>query len=126
MCSAPLSGRCLRGASLSPTAWHGKMVSKQPGPALGTGGSGRVVWGCPELSLKKKATGRLGASAGSACDFGSGHELVACEFEPRIRLCADSSEPGACFGFCVSLSAPPHSLSLSLSLALSLSKINKH
>ena len=24
-----------------------------------------------------------------------------CEFEPRIRLCADGSEPGACFGFCV-------------------------
>uniref|UniRef100_A0ABI7YG44 Uncharacterized protein n=1 Tax=Felis catus TaxID=9685 RepID=A0ABI7YG44_FELCA len=26
------------------------------------------------------------------------------EFEPRVRLCADCSEPGACFGFCVSLS----------------------
>ena len=49
-------------------------------------------------------------------------------FEPRIRLCADSSEPGACFGFCLSLS-----LSLSVSLSLSrcpspahaLSKMNK-
>ena len=36
-------------------------------------------------------------------------------------LCADSSEPGACFGFCVSLSlcsSPTH--------ILSLSKMNKH
>ena len=39
------------------------------------------------------------------------------EFEPRIKLCADSSEPGACFGFCVSLSlcpSPTHVLSLFL------------
>ena len=39
------------------------------------------------------------------------HDLVVHEFEPCIGLCADSSEPGACFGFCQSLS-----LSLSLSL----------
>ena len=37
-----------------------------------------------------------------------------CEFEPQVRLCADSSEPGACFGFCVCLSV---CLSLSLSLS---------
>ena len=29
---------------------------------------------------------------------------VVCGFEPRVGLCADGSEPGACFGFCVSLS----------------------
>ena len=43
-------------------------------------------------------------------------------FEPHVRLCADSSEPGACFGFCVSLSlcpSPVHALSLSVS------KVNK-
>ena len=28
------------------------------------------------------------------------------EFEPHIRLCADSSKPGAYFRFCVSLSLP--------------------
>ena len=40
------------------------------------------------------------------------------EFEPRVRLCADSSEPGAYFGFCVSLSlfpSPAHALSVSVS-----------
>ena len=40
------------------------------------------------------------------------------EFQPHIRLCTDSSEPGACFGFCVSLSLsvlPPVALCLSLS-----------
>ena len=38
------------------------------------------------------------------------------KFEPRVRLCADTSEPGACFGFCVSLSlsAPPPAHTLSL------------
>ena len=62
--------------------------------------------------------GRLGGSVSEASDFGSGHDLTVCEFEPCVGLCADSSEPGACFGFCVSLS-------LSLSLSLS-QKINKH
>ena len=48
--------------------------------------------------------------------------LTAHEFEPRVRLWADGSEPGACFRFCVSLSlcpSPVHALSLSVS------KINK-
>ena len=52
-----------------------------------------------------------------APDFGSGHDLVVYEFEPHIRLCVDSSEPGACFGICVSLSlcpSPAHTLSHSL------------
>ena len=37
---------------------------------------------------------------------------------PRVGLCADSSGPGACFGFCIFLSFcsfPAHTLSLSLS-----------
>ena len=54
-------------------------------------------------------------------DFGSGHDLTVSEFKPCVRLCTDSSEPGACFGFCV-LSLPLPLLVLCLSL--SLSKIN--
>ena len=45
-----------------------------------------------------------------------GHDLAVREFEPRVRLWADGSEPGACFRFCVSLSlcpTPVHALSLS-------------
>ena len=67
--------------------------------------------------------GCLGGSVGWASDFGSGLDLVVRGFKPHVELCADSSEPGACFGFCVSLSlcsSPTHVLSLSLSL----SKIN--
>ena len=51
--------------------------------------------------------------------FCSGHELMVCEFEPRIRLCAESAEPAR------------DSLSLSLSLcsfpvhSVSVSNINK-
>ena len=70
--------------------------------------------------------GCLGGSVSYASDFGSGHDLVAREFEPHVGFCADSSEPGARFGFLSpSLSAPPpHSHSVSPSL--SPSKINKH
>ena len=51
-------------------------------------------------------------------DFSSGHHLAVCEFEPCIGLCADSSELGACFGFCVSLSLPlSHSCYVSLFLS---------
>ena len=64
--------------------------------------------------------GRPGGSVGGASDFGSGHDLMVRGFEPRVGLCADSSEPGACFRACVSLSlsAPPP-------LMLCLLKINK-
>ena len=51
--------------------------------------------------------GRLGGSVGEASNFGSGRDLKVREFQPRIGLCADGSEPGACFGFCVSLSLCP-------------------
>ena len=43
------------------------------------------------------------------------HDLMVPGFQSRIRLCADSLEPGACFGFCVSLSlclSPARALSL--------------
>ena len=63
--------------------------------------------------------GRLGGSVGGASDFGSGHDLMVWGFEPRVGLCADSSEPGARFGFCVSFSLCP-----SPTCALSLSRIN--
>ena len=41
--------------------------------------------------------GRLGGSVGEASDFSSGHDLAVREFEPRVGLWADGSEPGACF-----------------------------
>ena len=40
--------------------------------------------------------------------FSSGHDLPVCEFEPRVGLCADNSEPGAASDpMSPSLSAPP-------------------
>ena len=52
--------------------------------------------------------GPMGGSVSEAANFGSGHDLVVNEFELHIRLCADSSGPGACFGsVSPSLSAPP-------------------
>ena len=39
-------------------------------------------------------------------DLSSGHDLTVRGFEPRVGLCADSSESGACLGFIVSLSLP--------------------
>ena len=71
--------------------------------------------------LKPNATsGRLGGSVSEASDFRPGHDLTVRESEPHVGLCADSSEPGAHFGFCVSLSlcpSPTHALSLSLSVS---------
>ena len=60
-----------------------------------------------EVHIEMVKGGHLGGSVGWAADFGSGHDLTVregCEFEPRVGLCADSSEPGACFRFCVALS----------------------
>ena len=45
-------------------------------------------------------------------------------FKLRIRLCADSSESGACFGFCVLPSLCPLSCLHACACTLSLSKIN--
>ena len=59
------------------------------------------------MNLKCTVEGRLGGSAGWAPDFGSGHDLTACEFKPRGGLCADSLDPGACSGSCVLLSYLP-------------------
>ena len=77
-----------------------------------------------KLNLKMSLFGgRQGGSVRWASNFGPGHDLVVCGFEPRVGLCADSSEPGACFRFSLSLSL---SLSLSapplLTLCLSLSQ----
>ena len=68
--------------------------------------------------------GRLGGSVTWASNFSSGHDFTVRGFEPRIGFCADRSEPGACFWFCVSLSllsAPPL---LTLSLSVSQKQIN--
>ena len=62
--------------------------------------------------------GRVVGSVSWESHFSSGHDFTIRVFEPCIRLCADSSEPGACFVVCVSLSlcpSPTRALSLSLS-----------
>ena len=48
-------------------------------------------------------------------DFGSGHDLMVCEIEPQVGLCADSVEPAWDF-LSPSLFAPPPSCILTLSL----------
>ena len=47
-------------------------------------------------------------------DFGSGHDLMVCEYRPRVELCADGVESAW------------DSLSLSLSLPLSHSHAHSH
>ena len=60
--------------------------------------------------------GRLDGLVGYASDCSPGHDLAAREFKPHVGFCADSSEPGACFGFHVSLYlCPSPVLTLSLS-----------
>ena len=58
----------------------------------------------------------LGSSVSWAVDCISGHDLVVCEFKPRIGLYADSSEPGwsLLWILCLPLSLLlPHSRSVS-------------
>ena len=54
-------------------------------------------------------------------DFGSGHDLMVLEFEPRFGVCAQSVDPAR-----DSYPYPAHDHFLSLSHSLSLSLINKH
>ena len=78
----------------------------------------------PGLLIKRWGCLKVPGWLSWASSFGSGHDLTVCGFQPRIGLCADVSEPGACFGFCVSLS---FSLSLcppQLALSLSQKQIN--
>ena len=74
------------------------------------------------LKVARKKVGAPGWRSWLSVRLQPGHDLVVREFEPRVRLWADGSEPGACFRFCVSLSlcpSPVHALSLSVP------KINK-
>ena len=74
-----------------------------------------------DLGQDEVSGGHLGGSVGSASDFGSGHDLAVPGFESRVRLCADSLEPEACFRF---LSPLPLFLPRSHSVLFFL-KINK-
>ena len=74
------------------------------------------------LYVFKKVSFYLGSLGGSVkcptLGLGSGHDLIVCEFEPYIRLRADSAEP-ACDSLSLSLSpflsaSPPLTLSVSL------------
>ncbi|VFV24587.1 fh1 fh2 domain-containing protein 3 [Lynx pardinus] len=46
------------------------------------------------------------------------------EFKPRVGLCADRREPGACFGFCASSLCPSPARALSLHLSVSKIKLD--
>ena len=77
------------------------------------------------LGIKKERACRE-APVAQLSHFGSSPDLTVRGFEPRVGLCAHSSEPGACFRFCVCLSLPDSPFPHSCSVCLSLSKINKH
>ena len=69
------------------------------------------------VGIKRKHGGAPGWRSRLSVRLQPGHDLPIREFEPRIGLWADGSEPGACFRFCVSLSLPlPRSCSVSLCL----------
>ena len=75
----------------------------------------------------KRSLGAPGWRSRLSVRLQPGHDLALPEFKPRVGLWADGSEPGACFGFCVSLSlcpSPVHALSLCLCLSASQKAIN--
>ena len=75
------------------------------------------IYKIPTICLEMyPVVGRLGGSVSQASDFGSGPDLLVCEFEPHIELSAVSAEPTSdplSLSFC--LSQTP-SLSVCLSL----------
>ena len=64
--------------------------------------------------LECQQEGRLGGSVGS--DFGSGHDLAVCEFEPHMGLAALSAEP-ASDPLSPSLCSSPAKTNLPMSMA---------
>ena len=74
------------------------------------------------MSLELHLIGAPGWRSRLSVRLQPGHDLAVHEFEPRVRLWADGSEPGACFRFCVSLSLCPFPVH---ALSLSVPKINK-
>ena len=105
--SSPMLGSVL-------TAWSLEPASDSLSPSL-----------CPFPTLALPLKNKLGVPGWRSqlsVRLQPGHDLTVREFEPRVGLCADCSEPGACFRFCVSLSlcpSPAHALSLCLSVSLS-------
>ena len=81
-----------------------------------------LLWLLLNFNNVCKLQGRLHGSFGWASDFGSGHDITVCEFEPLIGLTPVCAEP-ALDPLSPFLSAPPL-LVLSLSLSLSNNKIN--
>ena len=84
--------------------------------------SPRLRTGTPEKVLKKSNERGAWVAQSVKRRLQPGHDLAVREFEPRVRLWADGSEPGACFRFCVSLSLCPSPVHV---LSLSVPKINK-
>ncbi|KAF0877199.1 CAMP2 protein, partial [Crocuta crocuta] len=76
--------------------------------------------GGSECSMSKQ-NGKLCNFTWSFCLRDSGHDLTVHEFEPPVKLSANSSEPRACFTVCVSLFLP----ALTLLVLCFVSKINK-
>ena len=74
------------------------------------------------MTFKNVLLGAPGWRSRSSVRLQPGHDLAVPEFEPRVRLWADGSEPGACFRLCVSLSLCPYPVH---ALSLSVPKINK-
>ena len=81
-------------------------------------GETKLFYVPPETTCDRKAAvGAPGWRSRLSVRLQPGHDLAVREFEPRVGLWAEGSEPGACFRFCVSLSlcpSPVHALSLSV------------
>ena len=41
------------------------------------------------INVNSSVQGHLGGSVGEASNVGSGHDLIVCEFEPHVGLCAE-------------------------------------
>ena len=81
---------------------------REGGGASGKGrkSTGEIV-GLIEVTKKSARGGAPGWLSQLSVRLRLRYDLRVRGFKLRIRLCADSAEPGALFGFCVSLSLCP-------------------
>ena len=80
----------------------------------------------PRVIFKQVPTDSKSSRVAQSVKCPTSAQVTVCGFKPLIGLCADRSEPGACFEFCVCLSAPsPFTLSLSCSFSQKLINIKK-
>ena len=115
MSSSPTSGSVLKAQSLEPASESVSPSLSAPPPLMLSLSPSKI--NIKKIFFKNLDGGAWVAQSVKCLTLAHVMILRFVGSSPMVGLCADDSEPGACFGFCVSLSlcpSPAHTLSLFL------------